>query len=299
MEILRYTPEIARGLADLYNEVVVAAVPRCYPVDTKRFAGALGASCGQGEDRLIHSQAVFVALEGKTCCGFIHVAIGRNNKNESQEHGQIRFLCYRPADRLTGQLLLSEAESYLRRKGSSDAIAFLHEHRYSFYYRESACLSAHLGHIGALLGANGYRFFRSELMMEIMDYTPPTVSMPEPRPEVRISEKDSPGALPSFDIDLFFADQWSGGSECRSCAHFGTEEELDLWWLPNWFWIADEHQGKGLGRFLLRISLTHMYDIGYRHAAISTCSRNHRAALLYTSEGYRVIDPTCAYRREL
>ena len=85
-------PDIAQGIADLYNEVVASLVPRCYPVATAQLAFALRVTCGgPSEDPLLHSESAFVAMDDGIPAGFVHVAVGRNNKNESGDHGQIRL----------------------------------------------------------------------------------------------------------------------------------------------------------------------------------------------------------------
>ena len=42
-----------------------------------------------------------------------------------------------------------------------------------------------------------------------------------------------------------------------------------------------------------------LHGIGYRHAAISTDLRNYRAALFYGNYGYRVVDYTYGWNKEL
>lgn len=63
--------------------------------------------------------------------------------------------------------------------------------------------------------------------------------------------------------------------------------------------IADEMQGRGLGKYLLRRALAEMRGAGYRHAIISTSLGNDRAFVFYSNFGYRFCDWTYGWRREL
>ena len=76
-------------------------------------------------------------------------------------------------------------------------------------------------------------------------------------------------------------------------------EEAEDWFMTTWIGVEREFQGRGLGRHLLRRALIEMRRAGYRHAAISTERRNCRAFLFYANFGYRVVDWTYGYGREL
>lgn len=58
-------------------------------------------------------------------------------------------------------------------------------------------------------------------------------------------------------------------------------------------------QGQGLGRYLLNYTLQEMHNVGYRHAAISTNWENYRALLFYSNCGYKVVDWTYEYEKNL
>jgi len=299
MEIVPYSPELAPAVTSLYNEVVVRLVPQCFPVESERLAGALPGAEDQTGDEFLHSQAAFVALRGSQGCGSVHVGVGPTNRSEQEQHGHVRFLCYRPGERETGQSLLECAESHLRNLGAKDAIAFWHYHRYPFYYRESACLSDRLGHISALLGMNGYTRLRGEVMMEMPDYIPAEPTPPQIPVELVGDPEPGPGRFPNLDLKVLWKGKEAGICEGISCAEYGSSEELHEWWLPGWLGIGKEIQGKGVGRYLLQTALCRMHQLGYRHAAISTDWHNYRAALFYTNLGYHVVDWTYAFNRSL
>lgn len=298
MRIVQYEPTHADALTRLYNEVVAGLVPRCYPVTTETLSSELSGTSADPEN-LIHSEQVLTAVRGREPVAFAHLAIGRKDRGDNQEHGHIRFLCCRHGDRDVGAALLKKAEGYFKGQKVSDSIAFWHYHKYPFYYRESACLSDRLGHVAAWLGLNGYRPIRGEIMMEMPNYTPADILLPEIAVELREDLKPGHGKLPDLDLKVYLGQREVGTCTCVSCAQYGEDKDLDEWWLPEWLGLEDEVQGKGVGRFLLRTALRRMHDRGYRHAAISTDEQNYRAACLYTSEGYRVIDRTHAYAKDL
>ena len=45
--------------------------------------------------------------------------------------------------------------------------------------------------------------------------------------------------------------------------------------------------------------LTEARQVGYRHAAISTATDNHRALLFYANYGYQAVDWTRQFKRSL
>ena len=63
--------------------------------------------------------------------------------------------------------------------------------------------------------------------------------------------------------------------------------------------VEESLRGRGLGKSLLATGLAEMKQAGCKHAAISTDWDNYRAALFYANLGYRLIDRTFSFRREL
>ena len=63
--------------------------------------------------------------------------------------------------------------------------------------------------------------------------------------------------------------------------------------------VDDIDQHRGWGRYLLLRSHWENQKVGYKHASISTGTRNHRALLFYTNYGYRVQDTCYEYCKKL
>ena len=84
-----------------------------------------------------------------------------------------------------------------------------------------------------------------------------------------------------------------------SCGEFSRADAAQDWVFVKWLGVTDDLQGNKLGRHLLQRNLQEMHRIGYRHASISTDWENHRALLFYSNYGFRQVDWTFCYRREL
>jgi len=59
--------------------------------------------------------------------------------------------------------------------------------------------------------------------------------------------------------------------------------------------VAEDHQGRGIGREMVRAALSRMRDDRLRYAAIETLSKNERAARLYESEGFEEVGRQIQY----
>lgn len=81
-------------MTSAYNEVT-RGVPHCYPVSVEDFTPVVApaAEGGSSQDRL-HSDVAFVAREGASILGFIHVAIERLEEAEETEEGIVRFVAW-------------------------------------------------------------------------------------------------------------------------------------------------------------------------------------------------------------
>lgn len=311
MDLLPYKPDMAPDMASAYN-TIIRPVPHCYPVSAERFASVTAAAAeGGSSDKLLRDERAFVAAQGRSILGFVHVAIGRRNADDPDEHGLIYFLWYQPGQRRAGRALLSAAHQYVQQQGMCDVIAFSQWRRYPFYYLPSAYLSDRLGHVGALLGMDGYQRLGGEVYMDWPDY--PAL---EPAPlEVEVdislewrparSERSgggvhpSPGKRPGLYVHAHQGKDHVGICQCVSCGDYSGASEAQDWSFTKWIGISEHVQGQGLGRHLLQRALLELRSAGYRHAAISTARDNYRAALFYTNLGYQVIDWTYAYGRQI
>lgn len=114
MRVVPFASDMAAGVAECYNDLI-APVPECHPVPPERFASLERLACQHLRDeRLMVAQA-----EGGEVCGFVHVGIvtvGLDYRSPTGP-GTIRFLAYRPGERLVGKLLLDWAKGLGARTG--------------------------------------------------------------------------------------------------------------------------------------------------------------------------------------
>lgn len=299
MEIIPYSAEWAGKLATAYSGAV-ARVPHCYPVTADDMAGALSSNRGEARsDGAMRSRAVSVALDAdRSVGGFIDVGVG-TPKPDRADQGVIPFFWYAPGQRQVGQQLLQTAERHARECGASSIQAFPQEYRYPFYHLCSAYLSIHIGHVEALLARNSYVRSRGEVYLDWPDFTVPEPVAPDVEAEITVRWKRPRGRRPGARILALRDGEEVGVCECGSCGEFTGAQEAQDWFYVAWLGVAEEVQGRGLGRCLLRRALLEMRGAGYQHAVISTALANHRAYLFYSNFGYRTTDWTYGWSRRL
>jgi GNAT superfamily N-acetyltransferase len=117
--------------------------------------------------------------------------------------------------------------------------------------------------------------------------------------ETTVEWRQAHGARPGIVVRAHSAGRRLGVCHCACCGDWIDAQEAQDWCFTTWIGVEGDQQGQGLGRYLLQTALAELRGVGYRHAAISTDWRNHRAALFYTNLGYRVVDWTHAHAREL
>jgi GNAT superfamily N-acetyltransferase len=300
MNTLPYTPDMTPDVARAYNRAI-RPVPHCDPVSAETFHATVAAACTGGSSYdLVHDERAYVALQGGEVLGFAHVAVGYRKPGDAQEVGLIRFLWYRPGHRDAGKALLDCAEATLRALGAPDVAVFPQMHRYPFYYLSSAYLSDRLGHVAALLGANGYQKTAGEVYMDWRDLPALEPAPAHVRAEIALEWVPGTGRLPGLTIRALRNGAQLGVCMCVSCAEYGgVGSDEEDWAFTKWIGVEPAAQGRGLGRHLLQRALLELRQAGYRHAAISTALDNYRAALMYSNLGYQVIDWTYEYGRRL
>ena len=296
MEIVQYTPNMQTPVTQFYNHLT-ANVPHCYLVKEAEFATAMhGVTTGKANKKEggLDSETAFVAMQNGSVQAFIHVGIER----EERVDGVIRFLGYERGARRAGQAVLEKAETYLKTYDISCISAFWQDYRYRFYHFEHAYLSDALDQVQALLGFNGYKRSEGEVFLDWKDYsvTPIPSSLPV---TLSIDWKDGRGQLPNCTVRAFQDDKEVGECGSVSGGEFSSHPDAQNWLHTTWLGIADEFQGQGLGRYLLQYALQEMHKVGYRHAAISTAWDNHRAFLFYSNCGYRTVDWTYEFVKDL
>jgi GNAT superfamily N-acetyltransferase len=299
MKIARYEPGMAEDLVEIFNRAV-ANVPHCFHVDEETFSEELlPAGGGKSTRKRLHSEAGFVARSGESINGFSHVAVEDPKKEGDPKLGAIRFLWYRPGDRATGQKLLDASQEYLTDLGLNRILAFDQDYRYPFFGFKHSYLSDHLGQVQALLWMNGYERVKGEVFLDWPNFEPVDPPEPEVEIDIELEWKKGRGELPGLVLTASRGGKQIGVCECVSCGEFSKVKEVQNWAFTEWIGVEKEHQGRGLGRYLLRRALQEMHGIGYRNAGISTDWKNYRAFVFYTNFGYHVVDWTHAYGLEV
>ena len=304
-----YLPDDLSRILDLYNSLVVGRVPHCWPVMSSSLDETLQAGpetpssldetlqTGEAEPRLLE-QAVLVADSGGD--GFIHVGRQATNKWQEDEIGVIRFLAYRRGERAVGAALLAAAESWMRERDLRRSVVMPQPWRYPFYAFPHAYLSDHLDHVQALLRFRGYTKTGGEVFLDWLDMQPKLVGDSSGL-DYELCVEDHPGAGSRPGLRLRAVQDGDGIGECElvSGAESSAADEAHDFAFCDWLGVNEKHQGRGLGRFLLAHAMYLAREHGYRHGAISTAFDNDRAFLFYTNHGFRVVDWTYEFAREL
>lgn len=300
MEILQYTPDMQEPLTQFYNRMT-ANVPKCYPVKGEEFAAAIrGVTTGKADKKEggLDSETAFVAVVNGTVQAFIHVGIGQVGENREEDIGVIRFMGYERGARRVGQAVLEEAEAYLKTFNVSRIFAYPQDCRYRFYHFAHAYLSDALDQVQGLLGFNGYRRSAGEVFLDWEDYsvTPVPSDLPV---TLSVEWQDGRGQFPNCTVLAHQNGEQVGICESICGGEFSSHADAQAWFHTVWLGIEDDFQGQGLGRYLLQYALQEMKKIGYRHAAISTAWDNYRAFLFYSNCGYRTVDWTYEFVKNL
>jgi ribosomal protein S18 acetylase RimI-like enzyme len=300
MEILQYTADMQTSVTQFYNRLT-ADVPHCYAVKEEELATAIrGVTTGKADKKEggLDSETAFVAMVNGAVQAFIHVGIGQGWDRDEKDVGAIRFMGYERGARRVGQAVLEKAEAHLKTYNISKISAFSQDCRYRFYHFDHAYLSDAIDQVQALLGYNGYHRSEGEVFLDWENYivTPVPSSLPV---TLSVDWKQGRGQLPNCTVRAFQEDKEVGECWSVSGGEFSSHPDAQNWLHTTWLGIEDEFQGQGLGRYLLQYELQEMHKVGYRHAAISTAWDNHRAFLFYSNCGYRTVDWTYGFVKNL
>jgi GNAT superfamily N-acetyltransferase len=228
----------------------------------------------------------------------------RLGEQEWATKGFLRFLAYDRGRRDVGEALLSAAEQGLAEWGAQEAIAFNWD-GYPFYHQHGANLSEHMGHVDALLRANGYHIALGEVFLEWPDFDPPTPVPAGLDVEVNLRWKRGRTLRPGLAVEVLRDGNELGACVCISSAEWsrapGAEDTLCVLVI----YLEEELQGHHLGLHLLQRSLQELHAVGYRDAIISTgllesgAMDSPRGYLFYANHGFRVYDWTFAFKKRL
>jgi len=116
---------------------------------------------------------------------------------------------------------------------------------------------------------------------------------------VEVQQTPGRGLLPDVSLKAHLDGKPIGECVFISASAFSRRGGAQSWALCNWLGIPDSHQGRGFGLYLLRRALVEVREAGYTNAAISTALDNYRALLLYSNNGFHVVDTTRPFSRRL
>lgn len=300
MEIHQYTPDMQTSVTQFYNHLT-ADVPHCYPVKEEEFAVAMQritTDIADLKEDGLDSETAFVATTNGVIQAFIHVGISQIGDNREETVGVIRFMGYERGERRVGQAVLEKAEEYLKAFNVPRISAFPQDCRYRFYHFSHAYLSDALDQVQGLLGFNGYRRSEGEVFLDWENYvvTPVPSSLPV---TLSIDWKEGRGQHPNCTVLAHQDGEEVGICESICGGEFSSHPDAQDWFHTVWLGVEDDFQGQGLGRYLLQYALQEMKKVGYRHAAISTAWDNYRAFLFYSNCGYRTVDWTYEFVKNL
>ena len=286
-------------------------MPHCYPVSAERVAAALVAAA-EGADAPVHPSgrpphprvplragAAWLSLEGDEVAGFVHVAVAPAGEPVDAEIGAIRALWYDRGQRAVGQSLLDAATGYLRDQGVARIDVYRYEHRLPFYHVEHAYLSWRLEHVHALLGANGYHRIDGELVLDLPGCAIDDLGEPPVEVDIDLEWTPSLASRPGLIVRAMRGGEQVGMCVCTSGGEYAPAEAAQDWVYTAWLTVDESLRGRGLGRYLILRALHKARGAGYRHASLCCLEHNHRALLLYTSLGYRAVDWTWAWSRDV
>ncbi len=298
MEILQYTSDLQAPVTQFYNRLT-AKVPHCYPIKEEEFAQAMLGVTGQTDDidDVLDHETAFIAMQNGAVRALVHVGCYPKEDDNQENVGNIRFFGYERGERHVGQKLLEKTEEYLKTFNVTRITVFS-SYRYRFYLLEFARLSNTLDQVQSLLGFNGYHRHNGWVFLDWENYDAKPISPPIPI-TLSVDWKEGRGKLPNCTVTANRDSEKVGECESVSGGEFSSHADAQDWVYTEWLGIEDDFQGQGLGKYLLFYSLHEMQKVGYRHASISTSLDNHRALLLYSNCGYKVVDWTYDYEKVL
>lgn len=304
-EVINYTPELLKPLTQFYNDQT-SGLPNCFPVSEDEFSTVLGGITGEKEksnDSLVE-EALYLAINKGKVKAFIHVGLKKykddDEDSEEERIGYIRFLGYERGEIQSAQAVLEKAEEHLKSFDVKSIVAYssIDESRYPFYIFDYAKLTNYLDHIQGVLANNAYRPCNGWVFLNWEDYTVNPV-LPDQTVKTTVEWIEGSGERANCTVKAHKAEEKVGECESVSAGVYSKHPDAQDWVYTEWLSIEGEFQGKGFGKYLLLYSLQEMQNAGYRHASISTNFDNYRAILFYSNVGYKVVDWTYEYTKEI
>jgi ribosomal protein S18 acetylase RimI-like enzyme len=282
LRIHEYDPRRLEAMAALYNRQTEGE-PHIAPLTAERF------------ERLVADKTYFdpalllVATDGPDVVGWVHGCIAPRTEpwhDADKFAARIRMLLYRPEQLAAGALLVAEATSRLRGTGFLEIEAM---HARAGY--EPLC-PATLPHVHLALEVAGYRAAQESIFM--------TATMPEGPPSLRSG--------PAFDLVESTEEMAHGGMreswvgfEPRRIDAFRDGDRLggigwvllpcldrlgapcvNIWTLG----VGEQHRRRGVATALVSRVMALGYEMGARHASVSTQLWNAAAQGTYAKLGF-------------
>lgn len=301
MEIIKYSPNLLRPLTRFYNQHI-EGLPNCFPIKEGELAKVLWKLNGgkENSEKGLDEEEMFIAIHSGKIIAFIHAGVQEYDNDEKDIVGYIKFLSYKRGERIAGQAVLEAAEEFLTTFDINKIIAFSSdiEARYRFHQFEYNNLSNYLDHIQALLACNGYKPGNgwASLNWENFDAKP---VLPDQAVKLTIEWEDGKGERANCTVKAKKDEEDVGECECVSVGTFSQHPEAQDWIYTSWIGIEEKFRGQGHGKYLLQYTLQEMQKVGYRHAILNTVRDNYRALLFYTDLGYKIVDWTYEYAKDL
>ena len=295
IETVNYTSSMARDLAAFFADLV-GGVPHCRSLTPDEVDIAVSGN-ERRKNRRIQPEVKLVAVSGSEIVGLALVGQQRTATLRPTGRGVVRFLGYKRGCRRAGQMLLNAVESHALENNASSLTVFS---RGFPFLRDlpQASLSNHLAHIQGLLAARGYVRSRGHVLLEWPCFSP------EPVPATCLLNFQSETLLEDGDLPALRV------TSLLNCREVGVYFSRPFWtseakkgegpWLcVNDVDVVEAEQGKGYGWLTLQRGLYEASQLGYRSAIIGTNEHNGPALSLYANMGFRAVDWTYDFHRDL
>lgn len=301
MEIIKYSPDLIKALTKFYNQHI-EGLPNCLPIKEGELAKVLWKLNGakDNSEQALDAEDMFIAMHDGEIIAFIHAGVRKLDNDDKDIIGYIKFLGYKRGERLAGQAVLDAAEEYLNTFDIKSIVAFSSdiEARYRFHQYEYNSLSNYLDHIQSLLAYNGYKSGNGWASLNWENFNANPV-LPDQSVKLTVCWKDGKGERANCTVNAQKGKEDVGACECVSAGEFSQHPKAQDWIYTGWLGVEEEFRGQGFGKYLLQYTLQEMQKVGYRHAILNTSRDNYRALLFYTNLGYKIVDWTYEYTKDV
>lgn len=283
--------DVASFLADLFRDV-----PHCRALSADEVEIAVSGNERRKNQR-IQPETKLVAVSDSEIVGLALCGQGRTGSGSPSGRGFVRFLGYKRGHRRVGETLLNAVESLASESNASALTVFSRAFPF-FRPLPQLSLSNHLAHIQGLLSARGYARSRGHVLLEWPHFSVNSVPRAGPL-EFRIETLPEEGEHPAVRVTSILNNREVGVCFIRPFRTSAGRQGEGPWLCVNDVDIVSEEQGKGYGWLTLQRGLREAAQQGYRSAIIGTNESNGPALSLYANIGFRPVDWTYDFHRDL